>query len=253
MEKRGQVTIFIIAAIVIVAIVVLFFVLKDSVIPGVTSGDDEANPNRFIDSCIEESLRDGMKIISSQGGYIVPELSKDIDGQNVSYLCYNVNFYLPCVNQEPVLIRHLDQELENYVENEVRNCFTSLSDNLRDQGYEVTSNYRNFDLLLGRGRVILDVDGDLSASRKDDSINIDKIRIQIQSNFYDNAIIAQEIVSQEAEYCNFEQIGFGLLYPQYSVDKFRFGDGDTRYTIESKQTGEEFRFLVRSCVIPPGF
>ena len=70
--------------------------------------------------------------------------------------------------------------------------------------------------------------------------------------FYDLAVISQEIVSQEAESCNFEILGFMLLNPEFEADRFRTGDSTTIYTIKHKGSEEWFRFAVRSCVIPPG-
>ena len=79
------------------------------------------------------------------------------------------------------------------------------------------------------------------------------LKTVVYTRFYDLAIVAQEIVSQEARFCNFEQVGYMLIYPEFAITKFRTGKSDTIYTIKSKESGERFRFAVRSCVIPPGF
>jgi len=60
-------------------------------------------------------------------------------------------------------------------------------------------------------------------------------------------------VSQEARFCNFEQQGFTLLYPEFEIDKFRTGEGSIIYTVQHKKTGEVFKFAVIGCVIPPGY
>jgi hypothetical protein len=78
-------------------------------------------------------------------------------------------------------------------------------------------------------------------------------KIIYSSNFYDLALVAQEIVSQEARFCNFEHLGYMLLYPDFEIDKFRTGDSDTIYTLTHRESGERFRFAVRGCVIPAGF
>ena len=44
-----------------------------------------------------------------------------------------------------------------------------------------------------------------------------------------------------------------LLYPEFNIDKIRTSDLITIYSVEKKESGEKFRFAVRSCVIPPGF
>src|SRR3989344_3565011 len=53
-------------------------------------------------------------------------LSTYYKGVNVSYLCYNSNYYYPCINQEQMLIQHLKEELHNVLANDVKNCLDDL-------------------------------------------------------------------------------------------------------------------------------
>ena len=61
-----------------------------------------------------------------------------------------------------------------------------------------------------------------------------------------------EIASQEAKYCNFENVGYGIIYPEFRVDVFPMSTGSKIYTILYKKSGEKMNIAIRSCVIPPG-
>lgn len=73
-SKRAQVTVFIIIAIVIVAIFMLFFIFKDSLLgTGVKQLPKNLEPaySSFL-SCVDQITLTGASILGSQGGYIYP-------------------------------------------------------------------------------------------------------------------------------------------------------------------------------------
>jgi hypothetical protein len=251
MNKRGQVTIFLIVAIIIVGSVALIFFLRGGVDEITSQGD--ITPGEYIKSCIEDKLNDGIKIVSENGGDINPELFYELEGKNISYLCYNNNNYLRCINQRPLLINHVNNEIKNYIEEDVKNCFEDLIEGLKKKNDEVQYEYGGFELIFRKNFLQLKFDADLTVINKEDSRKYNNFDLFIDSRLYNNLVVAQEIVSQEAEYCNFETIGFSLIYPEFGIDRFELGDSTTYYKITNKKSQEEFQFLVRSCVIPPGF
>ena len=258
MKKRGQVTVFIIVGVLIVALIGGFFLFRSGNLPW-TGGKGEDDPQGFIQSCVEDNLRDTLETISMQGGYLKNKLSIKFkfDGEsvatNISYLCYNQNYYLPCINQEPVLINHLADEIHEGIEDSVQDCFDTLSKNIERSGSTVNARYNGFEVKLRPGKVEIELDGRLTVTRSDETSEHSELGIAVSTKFYDLAIVVQEIVSQEAEYCNFEYMGFMILYPEFDLDKFRTGDSTTIYTVGHKNSEERFRFAIRSCVIPPGF
>ena len=71
--KRAQLTIFIIVAILVIAIVALFFAfpkLRTSV--GVEKLE---TPENFIQTCLKDTIQENVETISSQGGSLEPEFS----------------------------------------------------------------------------------------------------------------------------------------------------------------------------------
>ena len=255
--RKGQVTIFIIVGILFITAIMLFFFLREDLLPG-TGGKPEENPGGFLETCLEDRLIEGTKLISSQGGYIENPLNRTFrfndenDFTDISYLCYNQNYYRPCINQEPMLIQHLKAEVKKYVLDDVRNCFDNLVSSLDKKGYVVDATYNGFEVELMSKKVVINIDGKIVLTKSGETTKQENLEIIIPSRFYDLAVVVQEIVSQEARFCHFEYLGFMLFYPQFNIDKFRAGDGTIIYTVQHKDSKEEFKFAIRGCVIPPG-
>ena len=256
-KNKAQITIFVIAGILIISTIALFFLFRSEVAPKI-GGKSEINPNGFLGSCIEDKIKQAIGIISSQGGYIKNPLNKTFkfEGEkaftDISYLCYNQNYYFPCVNQEPMLIQHLKKEIKDYIRDDVEKCFDDLTSSLEKQGYVVDAKYKGFEIRLMEKKVVVEINGELILTKSGETTKQENFKIIIPSRIYDLAIVAQEIVSQEARFCNFDYLGFMAFYPKFNINKFKTGDSTTIYTIEHKNSKEKFRFAIRGCVIPPG-
>jgi len=254
--KQGQINMFVIAGIAIIVIIALLFFYRGKLLPILDIGK-ETNPNIFFESCIEDKVKEAVGIMLPQGGYIEPEFSFKFkfEGeryQNISYLCYNENYYIPCVNQEPMLMTHIEEEIYNYVEDGIENCFEDYVLKLKKENYEVNSVYDGFEIELIPKRILINIYGKITLEKTGETSKQENFEVRVPTEFYDLAVVAQEIVSQEAEYCNFEQVGFMLLNQEFELDKFKTGNSKTIYTIKHRKSGEAFRFAVRGCVMPAG-
>ena len=256
-NKRGQVTIFIIAGIVLVILAVLFFVFRQGIVPTINQ-KPEVNPDKDFSSCIQDKVQETVKLISEQGGYVSNKLNLTFqfvgeEQGDISYLCYQQNYYVSCVNQQPMLIDHLKKEIKKNINSDVENCFNKVVSNLKNKGETVQENYRGFDVELYDDRVVVTVDGEISTQKAGVGAKYSGLKSIVYTRLYNLAVVAQEIISQEARFCNFEQVGYMLIYPDYNINKFRTGNSDLIYTITDKKSQERFRFAVRGCIIPPAF
>jgi len=78
-NKRGQVTIFIIIAIIIVALFAGYFMFKDKLFQEKIPSDVEPIYTNFL-NCLEDQTLTGVDILESQAGYIyLPEFEKGSD------------------------------------------------------------------------------------------------------------------------------------------------------------------------------
>lgn len=256
-DSKGQVTIFIIVAVVMVAIVALFFLLRGNVIPAI-GGKAEENPGNFLEVCMEDSVHEALELISSQGGYVSNPLNKTFqfegekDFTDISYLCYNQGDYLPCVNQEPMLIQHLKNEIKDYIFDDVNDCFDDLTSSFKNQGYGVEVTERGFDIGFEEGKVVVDIDADVTLTKSGETTTQNDFQAIFSSKFYDLAIVVQEIVNKEATTCEFNNYD-RFSYTDLDIYSYRTTDSSVIYKIKHLGSEEEFKFAIRGCVMPAGF
>ena len=89
-NKKGQLAIWVIIAIFLVASIVLFFFIERRVSVPAEVGAGEVNPKQFIDKCVRKHANEAVDIMLPQGGFIKPEHAKLYKNINVSYLCYKI-------------------------------------------------------------------------------------------------------------------------------------------------------------------
>ncbi len=250
LNNRGQITIFIILALIIVVAIVMLFLLMR---PKDFQVEDIENPQAYIDSCTREFTEEAIDILSEQGGDINPKGSTMFQGGNVTYLCYNANFYQPCIMQRPDLINHIENEITNYIEPKVDNCFNAIKAKLESKNYIIELGDMQLQTKLQTGKVVINIDRNFKMTKRQETRSFDNFKSVITSPIHDLAEVAMEIANQEAKYCNFDILGYMIFYPEYDLDKFRPGEGDVIYQLRHIQTNERFVFAIRSCALPPGF
>src|SRR3989344_5255805 len=139
--KRGQVTVFIILGIIIVAVIgITYFIISERAkqIKQENKFDEsKLQPlKEYIESCIESEGEKALNIIGKQGGDIDPGLYQYYFDNKISYLCYTDSF-TACFNRRPNLIQHMENELKNYMEKNLISCVNL--DEIKKAGFNVQS------------------------------------------------------------------------------------------------------------------
>lgn len=248
-NKKAQVTIFIIIALIIVVSIALIYVIwrKPSI-----SLQPETNPNSYIEKCVKDSVEETFDIIMKQGGYVSPGNYKLYDNEKISYLCYSEN-HLPCANQV-MLISHLEQEITKDIEGKVQGCFNLLKSELENKNYEVElADEMQVTTELESGKVVVTIDKELAITKNEETRSFKKFKTEILSPIYDLAKTSIEILNGEAASCDFDYVSYMMLYHDYKISRDKLGDSTEIYTIGDKETGKEFKFATKGCIIPaPG-
>ncbi len=200
--KRGQVTIFIILAILIVAGVSLFFIFKDRLFDknGLPS-EIEPIYTTFI-SCLEQDLELGIKVLESQGGYIfLPDyeggseympFSSQLDflGNPIPYWYYISGNNIPRA-QVPSK-ESMEEDLERFMEAKARTCFF---DDYYSQGYWIEMEEPEAKIEIKDNEVVLDLEMDLTISREDENHVIREHKVVFDSelgSLYESAVKVYE-------------------------------------------------------------
>jgi len=248
-NKKAQITIFVILGLVIFASMVLLFILLIS--PPESSVIDENEPAAFIENCVAEAAGEAIKTISENGVHISPKGYVEYNGSEITYLCYTSDYYEACVNQRPLLIEHFQNQISDFIRLQVSECFSTLKNGLENR-YDIETGELSIDTNLYSKNVHIDIKKKFKMSRDGDVRDLNKFNMQMNHPIYDLLTVAIEIVNQEARFCNFDELGYMILFPEQDITKFVTGDDNTLYTITDTFTGKSFRFAVRSCVLPAG-
>ena len=252
LNKGGQAMIWVVVAISIGAIIILLFIFRGKIIKTDVLGGIEENPKLYIDNCVKKNVNLVVDIILPQGGFINPKHSIMYNGMNISYLCYNSGNYNPCINEHPLYLTEIKNEIEGYIAPKIEECFEDYKIAMEKRDSEVTFGIMDVDVKLSPDRIFVLIERNINIESKGQSYNYNKFDIEIINPTYNLARVAAEIASQEAEYCYFEYVGYMILYPKFKIGRDITSDSTKIYSIEDKKSGKELNIAIRSCAIPPG-
>ncbi|MBI5148803.1 hypothetical protein HZA33_03930 [Candidatus Pacearchaeota archaeon] len=195
-NRRAQVTLFIIIAIIIIAGISAYFYYRSSI--GVTKTPSNAAEDFFL-SCSKNVVSDGIQILEQQGGYI--ELPKfepgssympfssqlDFLGAPVQYWYYISGNNI--VRQKVPSTADMEKQLADYVANEVKKCDLS---SFELQGYDITySSSSKATVKITDNKVTIDINYPLTYKYGQTSTRFAKHSIEVDSKlgkFYKTAL-----------------------------------------------------------------
>ena len=251
--KRGQVTLFIVIALVIVGIIGLFFLLRGN-LDTETSTDPVENPQGFIDQCVSESVQKAETQILPVGGFLDTN-SLIYEEKKVAYLCYTPDLETNCINQKPLLKKELENQITALIQSDVENCFNKLKNEFRGEDY--TEQLLSFEVKIEKGNIVIYMDKKIEIQKGDQSLKINSFLSKTPSPFYDLVFITSRILQSESA-CNCKEqacypdfIQLTKDYPQYEVNVFVSGENEKVYTIRDIISKKEFNFAIRNCIRLP--
>lgn len=251
-SKKGQVTIFIIIGVIVVAAAALiYFVFPDIISENFGSGGEE-NPSALMQTCLQETLKEKVDLIALNGGLAEPEFYMDYNNEKFRYLCYASKYYENCVVQEPMLINTFSDEVAEAIKDKEEECLRGLKETYEDLGYSVTigSGDTRIDLLPRKIEVVFDKK--LTLRGKEQPLNYDSFKVELRNNnLYELLSIANNIIEWETLYGDAETTSYMAYYRDIKVEKMKQIEGSTIYIISDRNTGDKFQFASRSVAWPP--
>lgn len=249
-NKRGQVTIFIIIAVIIVALAVLIYMFFPQI--KTTLGLGPTNPSAFLQDCLEDEIEDKVEKLSLQGGSLEPENYFLYQDEKIEYLCYTNEYYKTCVMQQPLLKQHIEKEIKDNIREEVRMCFDSMKESFEAGGYSVNLRRGEIVVELLPKRIITTIDYTLTLT-KESSEEYESFRVILHNNLYELIGITNSILNWEATLGDAETTAYMNYYHDLKVEKKKQADGTTIYILTDRNTGNKFQFASRSVAWPPGY
>jgi hypothetical protein len=248
-NKKGQVTIFIIIAILIVFAAVLLYLFYPQITT--TLGSQEETPQTYIQTCMEKEISTAVDTLSLQGGSFNVTNYLMYNDSKVEYLCYTNEYYRPCLLQQPMLKQHIEKEIKTKISNSVNKCFGSLKTDYEKQGYTAELKNGGINVELLPKRVISTFNYTLTTTRGDVE-KYDSFVVILNNNLYELTSIANSILQWESTYGDAEVTAYMTYYHDLKVEKVLRESGEKIYIITDRNTGNKFQFASRSQMWPPG-
>jgi hypothetical protein len=228
-NKKAQVTIFIILAIIIVAVVGLLFVFRDNILQADLPPELEPVYEYYL-SCIESEVMTGAAILGQQGGYIEPlefeagseymPFSNQLDflGIPVSYWYYVSGNGI--VKEQIPSRAKMQAELNLYVNEGLSLCnFNQFT----EQGFEVIFEEATTSSVISPNEIVVDIKQDLTINfgnftwtGKNHKVNADSLL----GTFYD---VAEKIYEKQKQTMFLENYGVDILRLYAPVDGTELG------------------------------
>jgi hypothetical protein len=250
MDKRGQVAIFVIIAIVIVVAGILIYSFFPQILP---FSFGEENPSSFLKGCIQPRIKESMNLLAKQGGYANPQGYIRYNNEKVKYLCYTSKYYEPCAIQQPMIKAQFENDLNAQIQAKADLCINDLKRSYESKGYVVDLKAGTTKVELVPDKVIVKIQTDMTVSKNDAVQNFKGFEIYIPSQMYNLLMIATSIIDFEATYGNTDTSLFNQYYPTINIYKNKLGDGSTIYGVKDVISQEKFTFASRSLAWPPGY
>lgn len=251
MVKRGQVTIFILLAIII--IIALAFLVYSFYPQIKISFGAEENPQSYIQTCIEKEIKETINNLSLHGGSIKPENYFIYDNSKVEYLCYTGEFYKTCVIQQPMLKEHIESEIKNEIKTEAEACFNSMKNSWEKKGYDVNLKKGETDIELLPQKVVSTFNYSLILTKGTDSQKYNSFKIILNNNLYELIGITNSILEWETTYGDAETTTYMNYYHNLKVEKKKQLDGTKIYILTNRDDENKFQFASRSVAWPAGY
>ena len=249
MSKKGQIGLFVIMAIVILAIIIAFLLFRGIKLPGI---EDTATPQQYISSCLEPVIEPLVGEIARQGGYLEPEGFIVYNDTKLSYLCYTSEYFKPCVIQQTDILRNFEKSLNSALLDEVKRCTEQFENEFESRGYSVSRSTTAVNASFVPGRIQVDVLTPMTISR-DVSRTYQRFDFSFKSEYYDILSISTSILDFESTYGDSETTTYMRYYPDIKILKNELGDGTKIYTVSNVVSNEEFTFATRSLVWAAGY
>ncbi len=242
-NKKAQVTIFIILAIIIVSAVLIFFLWAKP-----TYFSDTGEKLNF-ESCVEDAVEQAIGELEKRAGFINPEFTYDYMGEKFTYLCYTNLYYTTCTVQVPFLKNIFEEQMEILIKDRIETCYINSVNDLKSRGYSVSKGNPKFDVFIEPGAVQVEIDAPTTVG----SQSFTRFSVRVNSPVYEMVMIATSLVQFEVKYGDSDVSSMMTFYPDYIIDKIKRGDGTTVYILESKIFGNKFQFASRSLAWPAGY
>lgn len=217
-NKKAQITIFIIIAIVLVVGIAGYLIVKDRVVSSEIPANMEPVYTTFL-ACLEEETLTGISVLESQGGYIgLPDFEAGSEympfgsqlyflGNPIPYWYYVSGNNLQ--NEQVPSLKNMESQLGEFVEDEIKTC---VFDSYYDEGFQVIFGEPNVEIDIKKNVVEVGLKMDMAIVKGEDSVVVSGHDLEVNSKLGTLYEAAREVYDYEQN---------TLFLENYAVDNLR--------------------------------
>ncbi len=248
MNKRGQVTTFMIVGLVILIIIILLFAVRKTGV-GMKSQDylqsnlDDVKTN--INQCIDKQANEVLELIGKQGGYLNPSAYRLYKGYRVSYLCFNIPNTDICANAI-VSKAAIEQQLSDYIRVNLPYCFNAndLSKSLFFPDVEVGN--LNIKTTIEEQAVIFDIDYPITLKKGDATAKLQPYKKSVEAPLGLLLDTTYDVIESEATLGTFLNLQY-MLANRGAVEIYKDQPyPDKVYVLNARNSNYIFQFAIEN-------
>lgn len=264
-NKKGQVGILVIVAIVFFAVIALLvYVYQNQGKPGIVINED-LSPQAYIEKCARDASLEAVELMLPRGGFIeAKKPSIKYNGNEISYLCYTEDMFYDkqnmngCNKLHPLYMSEIKDEVYNYIKPKIESCFSNLKSELEDKQYDVQmSNEIYLGVELAPERIYIEIEKNMTISKNEESKQYSEFKSTVMSPIHDLGMDARNIAETESVNCNFESLGYMLaqnaLGRDISIELIPRSDSNGKtgtkiYVITDNISKKKMYVAIRGCL-----
>lgn len=222
--KRGQLTVLIIVALVIVAGILIYFFVKNNA--KIESVPAELAPiYSYYDSCIEEQTREAIDIAGTQGGKIYidsydPASDYAPFSSQLNFLGFPVPYWYyvsgnGLIKEQVPTKNSIQEEIARYVDENIGKC---NFDQFYQQGYDIGIGKAVAEAIIDDTKVSVTLNSPISVSKGEGSAKKSVHKIEVNSKLGKFYTLAKEIYDKQKNEAFLENYSLDVLYNYAPVD-----------------------------------
>ncbi len=224
MNKKAQVTIFIIIAILLVAVVTGYFIFREDMSKTTLPVSIQPVYETFL-SCLEEDVFNGISILESQAGYIsLPDFepgssympfSSELNfvGSSVPYWYYVSGNNIQ--KEQVPSLRFMEKELEAFVAGRINQC---KFDSYYEEGFEISVGDASANVNIKDNIVEINLNMDLEVVKGEDSAVLNNHNVVVNSKLGKLYNSARKVYDAEQDTLFLENYAVDILRTYAPVD-----------------------------------
>ncbi|HLD02855.1 MAG TPA: hypothetical protein VJC07_04105 [Candidatus Nanoarchaeia archaeon] len=247
MDKRGQLTAFIILGILVLAVIILVFYMRGQFFFGPVTSSNLANrivPIReHITGCVQEVSPEPIERIGMQGGHLKTgdDTYRNREGIPISYLCYNIEGQPQCYNRM-LLISEMEKELNDAIKKGLATC---VNVNQYKKGFDMQTGSMEVETDIGDENIVVTVKYPITLIKGDAKITEDMFSVNFNyplGRLYD---VSQDIIDMHTEFGGFDQLSYMLDHRGQYLIEVKKPYPDTQYILQAKDKPYLFQFFIQ--------